>query len=131
MLAFVCFVYSYFHTTINIKANFLLKAMKLRRWNDLSSIVSAFPPVLWLSETNIQQKVHFLSTELELDNEDVRDLLVTYPQIIGLSVDKNLRHKVDYFIGEGDTGEGGGVGLSRQKLKELVMYQVSESIQAS
>ncbi len=100
--------------------------MKLSRWNDLSSIVSAFPPVLWLSEANIKQKVHFLSTEFELDDEEIRIVLVTYPQIMGLSVDKNLKNKVDYFIG--DIGEGGGVGLSRKKLKELVLYQVSVMI---
>jgi hypothetical protein len=72
--------------------------------------------------------VNFLETEFELheydDNEDkdefqseLRDILVTYPQIMGLSVDKNLKKKVDYFIGD-------DVGLSRQQLKELVLYQV-------
>ena len=93
-------------------------ALKLHRWNDLSSIISTFPPLLWLSESNINDKVRFLEQEFELDEDELRDILVSYPQIMGLSVEKNLRFKVDYFIGDDDSR------LSRQKLKELVLYQV-------
>ena len=80
-------------------------------------MISNFPPILWLSHKTVDEKVNFLETEFELDEYELRDVLVTYPQILGLSVKKNLRLKVDYFIGD-------DVGLSRQALKELVLYQV-------
>lgn len=73
--------------------------------------------MLWLSHSTIQEKVNFLATEFELDDAELRNILVTYPQVLGLSVEKNLQLKVDYLTSE-------DVGLSRQRLKELVLYQV-------
>lgn len=104
--------------------NFLQEALKLHRWTDLSSIISSFPPLLWLSKANIKEKVLFLEKEFELDNDELRDIIVTYPQILGLSVRSNLRQKIDYFIGDDDDDEGENVSLSRHELKELVLYQV-------
>lgn len=82
-------------------------------------MISTFPPLLWLGEQTIEDKVNFLSNEFDLDDEELRVVLMTYPQILGLSIDKNLRLKVDYFTGE-------DIALSRHKLKELVLYQVSD-----
>ena len=80
--------------------------------------------MLWLSKANIEEKVTFLESEFELDDDDLRDLFVTYPKILGLSIKTNLRKKIDFFLGQDSDGDIGDVGLSRQKLKELVLYQV-------
>jgi len=98
------------------KARFLSQVLKLRRWNDVSSVISTFPPLLWLSESNVQEKVNFLEKEFELDDDDLRDIIVTYPQIMGLSVEKNLKLKVDFMLSE-------HVALTRIELKDLVLYQ--------
>lgn len=107
------------------KSLFLQKALKLHRYTDLSSILSSFPPLLWLSKANIEEKVAFLETEFELDDDESRDLFVTYPKILGLSIKTNLKKKIDYFLDQDSDVFGfGDVALSRQKLKELVLYQV-------
>lgn len=92
-----------------------MNMFKLHRWNDMSSILSTYPPILWLSNDTIELKVQFLVREFELDDDELREILVTYPQILGLSLENNLQPKVDYFTLE----------LSRQHFKEMVMYQVS------
>ena len=111
--------------------------------------MTLFPPLLWLSESNISNKVQFLTKELDLSNDDVRSIVVTMPAILGLSVECNLRPKINFFLQSEDTEEevssdalledvdvssldsseddgwkrGGGGGLTRAELKEFVLYQ--------
>ena len=92
-------------------------AFKLHRCNDLSSMISTFPPLLWMAHPSIETKVEFLSNEFKLRDDELRDMLVTYPQLLGLSISKNLQLKVDFFTGT-------EVSMSRQRLKEMIIYQV-------
>lgn len=89
-------------------------------WLDASNIISGFPPVLWLSERNLVSKVSFLQDEFGFLDEEMRDILVTFPQMLGLSADTNLRPKIDFLL---LPSQSGGAGLSREELKELVLYQ--------
>ena len=63
-----------------------------------TQVVAKFPPTLWLSEENLQSKLNFLSESLNLDGSELRSIIVSYPQILGLSLQNNLRHKMDFFL---------------------------------
>ena len=91
-------------------------------WLDVSFVVSGFPPVLWLSEDNLLNKVNFLREEFKFDDEELRDVLVTFPQLLGLSVEDNLRPTIDFL--QLPTVHD-GAGLSKEDLKEFVLYQPS------
>lgn len=101
-----------------IRAKYLETACGLNNKLDVSWMISAFPPVLWLSEENIRCKLCFLRDQFSFDEVELRDILVTYPQILGLSVEKNLKPKISYLLDK----ENGG-GLTLQELKEFVLYQ--------
>ena len=106
-----------------------------------TQVVAKFPPTLWLSEENLQSKLNFLSESLNLDGSELRSIIVSYPQILGLSLQNNLRHKMDFFLDAsvqvvdpatlllpGDKSQkktNGSIncGLSRNQLKEFVIYQ--------
>ena len=120
----------------NSQANSLQKDLKLKQWSDVSHVVSGFPPLLWLKRETIMEKVNFLREALGINDdikeqqEELRDLFVTYPQILGLSLENNLRPKIDYFLAfplddDNQISNGGGAGLTRLKLKEFVLYQPS------
>ena len=65
----------------------------------------------------------------------MRVIFLTYPQLLGLSIDKNVRPKIDFFLSpattkksdddgtDDDKEEEIGAGLSRDELKYLIMYQ--------
>ena len=89
-------------------------------WLEVSYMVSGFPPVLWLSEENLLEKVEFLRNTFDFDSEEMRDVFVTYPQILGLGIETNLSRKVDFFLSCVDAG---GAGLTKNQLKEFVLYQ--------
>jgi len=108
------------------KAQFLQSNLELNRspagseWKDVSYVISGFPPILWLSEANLLDKVEFLRNKFDFDGEELRDVLVTYPQVLGLGIEQNLRAKVDFLLLD---SESGGAGLTRAELKEFVLYQ--------
>lgn len=87
---------------------------------DVGYILSGFPPVLWLSESNLMSKIIFLKTEFDFSDEEMRDILVTFPQILGLAVETNLKPKIDFLLRPSDSD---GAGLKMDELKELVLYQ--------
>ena len=87
--------------------------------SELSQVVSKFPPTLWLSNDNLQCKLDYLCESLGLATngyDDLRSIIVSYPQILGLSLEYNLRPKMDFFI---------DCGLSQDQLREFVFYQPS------
>jgi len=77
-----------------------------------------------MAHPSIETKVEFLSNEFELRDDELRDMLVTYPQVLGLSISKNLQLKVDFFTGT-------EVSMSRQRLKEMIIYQVRHEHKSS
>jgi hypothetical protein len=99
------------------KAKFFQTNMALTQWREVSYIISMFPPVLWLSEDNLLEKASFLKKELDVNEAEFRDILITYPQILGLAVTRNLRPKVNFLL------DDSGAGLTRDQLKEFVSYQ--------
>lgn len=131
----------------------LREAFHLKEWDDLPRIVTLFPPLLWLSEANLNNKILFLTKELNLSNDELRSIIVTMPALLGLSVECNLRPKINFFLQSEDTEEeassmailetlsrseeeddnydreedgwkrGGGGGLTRRELKDFVIYQ--------
>lgn len=100
------------------RANFLEKECCLNNKLDVAWMVAAFPPVLWLSEKNISMKLGYLRQQFSFEPIELRDILVTYPQVLGLSLEKNLTPKIKYFL---DFDDGGG--LTVQELKDFVLYQ--------
>mmetsp|Transcript_40672 Transcript_40672/g.85447 ORF Transcript_40672/g.85447 Transcript_40672/m.85447 type:complete len:393 (+) Transcript_40672:85-1263(+) len=110
--------------TLRPKIKFLCKrdsrkSLGLSR-SELSQVVAKFPPTLWLSEENLQSKLDFLSDSLDLDDLELRSIIVSYPQVLGLSLEKNLMPKVDFFL---DVNGSINCGLSKSQLKEFVIYQ--------
>jgi hypothetical protein len=103
---------------LSLRAKYLEIACGLNNKLDVSWMISAFPPVLWLSEENLESKLSFLRDQFTFDKVELRDILVTYPQILGLSVEKNLTPKIEYLLDK----ENGG-GLTTQELKDFVLYQ--------
>lgn len=94
--------------------------------SELSQVVGTFPPTLWLGEATLSSKLEFLRESLGLDPPELRAVVVSYPQVLGLSLENNLRVKVEFFLGGGGgAGADGaiGCGLSREQLKEFVLYQ--------
>ncbi|KAL7471351.1 hypothetical protein ACHAXS_011665 [Conticribra weissflogii] len=107
--------------------------------SEVSQVVAKFPPTLWLSEENLTSKLEFLSESLDLDQKELRALVVSYPQILGLSVENNLRPKMEFFLhpnatiskaplrNSGSTQDHDDAvvncGLSKRQLKEFVLYQ--------
>lgn len=99
------------------RAQFLHDRLDLKRRSDVSQIASKFPPIFWLSEENLLSKIDFLRTAMALKEDEMRDLLVTYPQILGLSLEGNLIPTVAFLLDED------GAGLTREQLNYFVLYQ--------
>jgi len=100
------------------KANFIKDAMGLDQWHEVSYVISMFPPVLWLSEDNLSKKVAFLKNEFQLDSEELTYIILTYPQVLGLGVEQNLRPKLNFLLDIEN-----GAGLTPNELKEFTLYQ--------
>ena len=102
------------------------KSLGLKR-SELSQLVAKFPPILWLSEDNLQSKLDFLSESIGLEWSELKTIIVSYPQMLGLSVHNNLQPKVDFFLDgpSKSTNDQPTIhcGLSKDQLKEFVMYQ--------
>jgi len=115
------------------------KSLGLSR-SELSQVVSKFPPTLWLSHENLQAKLDFLSESLNLDGFELQSIIVSYPQILGLSL-QNLWLKMEFFldgnaqiiepttllphgyISEQKRNDPNNCGLTKDQLKEFVLYQ--------
>jgi hypothetical protein len=101
------------------KAYFLANRLNLQRESDSAALASGFPPILWLREENILQKIQFIQETFLFDDEGLRDVIVTFPQLLGLSLEKNLKPKVEFLLG----APNHGAGLSKDELRELIAYQ--------
>jgi hypothetical protein len=94
--------------------------LKLERWADLSQIASKYPPSFWLAEENTGPKLEYLQQTLELGIGELsylREIIVTYPQLLGLSLEDNLRPTVEFFLSED------GADLAVSQLRYFVSYQ--------
>lgn len=100
------------------KANFLKFIMGLDQRHEVSYVVSMFPPVLWLSAENLSEKIIFFKTECLLDSDEFADIVLTYPQLLGLGVEQNLRPKIHFLLDSEN-----GAGLTRKELKDFFLYQ--------
>jgi hypothetical protein len=102
------------------------KSLGLKR-SELSQLVAKFPPILWLSEDNLQSKLDFLNESLDLNGSELKTIIVSYPQVLGLSLQNNLQPKVDFFLDGSAKSTGdhhfSNCGLSKNQLKEFVLYQ--------
>jgi mTERF len=76
-------------------------------------LVTHYPPLLWLSSDLIEAKFLFLQESLDLTQEETEMIIETYPQILGLSVDNNLKIKISYLQ----------TYLSTEQLRDIVLYQ--------
>lgn len=113
--------------TINVKeidkrSRFLQYKLQLRHSRDIGYVYAGFPPTFYLSEDNISSKADFLKEVFNFDNIEMRDTMVTYPQLLGLSIESNLRPKIQFLLTD---SENGGAGLSLEELKDIVLYQPS------
>ena len=98
--------------------------------SELSQIVSKFPPTLWLSNENLNEKFKFLTESLELDSNELRAIVLTYPQVLGLSLQNNLKPKMEFFLGgcyedskNCNDDHDFNCGFSKEELKDFVLYQ--------
>ena len=125
-------------TKLRQRAKFLESTLKLTGPLDVAYVLTGHPPSFWLGEETITSKIGVLCQELELENDELRDIMVTYPCILGLSIERNILPKIRYFMGdlpmelnvEEDTNSRRskrclGAGLTRQELKDFVLYQPS------
>ena len=110
------------------------KGLGLNR-SEISQVVAKFAPTLWLSEENLSSKLDFLSKSLGMKNFELRTVVLTYPQILGLSVEKNVTPKIHFFLDpeeydgdlidalQNDDSNFVNCGLRKSELKDFVLYQ--------
>ncbi|KAL7549913.1 hypothetical protein ACHAWF_016548 [Thalassiosira exigua] len=109
--------------------------------SELSQVIGAFPPTLWLSKENLKSKLDFLTKSLGLTPRELQTIIVSYPSILGLSLQRNLIPKMYFFLdatewdsiskvdrvssGTSSKQSDGTIncGLTRDQLKGFVMYQ--------
>jgi len=129
-------VYSYsIDKTLRPKAEFFCNEVGLTR-PELSQVVGLFPPNLWLDTKDLREKIDFLSSCLDLTDDELRGMIVSFPQILGLSVDNNLVPKMNFFLDPATRGLGSNdtsisssdddyvhCWLRKNQLKDLVLYQ--------
>ncbi|EJK57945.1 hypothetical protein THAOC_21969 [Thalassiosira oceanica] len=99
---------------------------------ELSQVVGRFPPNLWLDTADLREKLVFLSSRLDLTEDELRGMIVSF--VLGLSVENNLVPKMNFFLDPAPRGLGGDTSISssddcvhcrlkKNQLKELVLYQ--------
>lgn len=103
--------------TLRPRASFMIESLGLERRADLAHIASKFPPVFWLPEDNILTKMAYLKEALELSTSELRNVLVTFPQVLGLSLEKNLQPTIEFLLSQD------GAELDVKYLKYFVLYQ--------
>lgn len=89
--------------------------LELHMHDSLMRIVSHYPPVFWLSPEILQLKVDYLKQTLKLSSEEIRGVLLTFPQILGLSINYNLKPTIEFY----------STCLTKAELKEFFLYQPS------
>ncbi|KAL7481393.1 hypothetical protein ACHAW6_007073 [Cyclotella cf. meneghiniana] len=114
--------------TLIPKVNFLCNntgSLLCLKRSELTQVVAKFPPTLWLSEDNLKKKFDFLTNSLDLSVRELREIIVTYPQLLGLSLEQNLRPKMAFLLASNaqDADRFGYGGLSPRELKGFVLYQ--------
>ena len=75
---------------------------------DVPVLLKGFPPLAWLRKEDLERKLEFLETELGYDKEDMRGMILRMPQVLGLSLEKNLKPSLEYLreeIGEASLRE--------------------------
>jgi mTERF domain-containing protein len=102
-------------TTWIPKLTFLKTSLHLERSKDAAHIVSSYPPTLWLRDELLQNKLDFLETTLELNKAELRYVATSFPQLLGLSVDQNLRPTCQFLL----------ENMSLEQLREFCLYQPS------
>ena len=78
----------------------------------VARVVSMFPPIMWLSRTNLDDKLTYLQTTFGWDDCDVRAVVLGMPQVLGLGLDGNIKVTVEYYLGQ---------GIGKEQLGEAVM----------
>jgi hypothetical protein len=106
-----------FHSPLEMKRKlaFLATSLELSRRQDAVHIVSSFPPIFWLRAELLQEKMDFLQSDLHLDTDELTFLVTSYPQVLGLSIEQNLRPKLSFLLNH----------LTMEQLKEFIAYQPS------
>lgn len=90
-------------------------ALENRPQNEAAHIICKFPPLVWLKADLVDQKVTFLQERLQLSLPQVRYLVASFPQVLGLSVEQNLEKKVDFLLDF----------LTLEELQDFLLYQPS------
>ena len=108
------------------------KELGLKR-SEVSQVVARFAPTLWLSEENLKSKLDYLAESLGMHNFELRIVVLSYPQILGLGIESNMAPKMRFFLKPeeiDDDNPGASLqdnllncGLSRSELKAFVLYQ--------
>jgi mTERF domain-containing protein len=97
-------------TVLQPKIDYLEQLLNIRSARQL---VTIYPPLLWLPIDVLEEKFQFLQSALELTREETEIIVETFPGILGLSVEKNLRPKIRFLREE----------LSAEQLRDFVLYQ--------
>ena len=88
--------------------------------------ISMFPPCLWLRTDNLDSKISYLERTFSYSSEDLRNLLVTMPQVLGLALDENIRATVEFYLAKGLSREELGEALSESP--SLLAYSLEKRI---
>ena len=76
-------------------------------------LVTHYPPLLWLSSDLLKRKFYFIQQSLELTREEMECVVESYPQVLGLSLENNLKPTIRYLQ----------TYLSEEQLRDFVLYQ--------
>jgi hypothetical protein len=102
-------------TAWNPKLLFLETSLQLERSKDAARIICSYPPILWLRQELLSDKLDFLETVLELNKAELRYLVTSFPQLLGLSIEQNLNPKCHFLL----------ENMSLEQLREFCLYQPS------
>jgi mTERF domain-containing protein len=89
--------------------------LQLERSKDAARMVSSYPPILWLRQDLLSDKLGFLQATLELSKAELRYLVTSFPQLLGLSIEQNLKPKCQFLLQH----------MSLEQLREFCLYQPS------
>jgi mTERF domain-containing protein len=89
--------------------------LQLERSKDAARMVSSYPPILWLRQDLLSDKLDFLQATLELSKAELRYLVTSFPQLLGLSIEQNLKPKCQFLLQH----------MSLEQLREFCLYQPS------
>ncbi|CAM9189283.1 unnamed protein product [Laminaria digitata] len=90
---------SYSIESMRGKASFLKEGLQLND-ADVSSLIGRSPQIMGYGTAAMESKVVFLMQALRASRAEACGLIFKYPQVLNLSVDNNLKKKMDYYRGE-------------------------------